>query len=371
MSARTYEASRETRNPGDERAASQVPTDPREIALAHQRERTRMHASTAHLLLPLDIVGAVVDEADATRPSAPAEKATTFDRDAEHGNRITVIHYPDNTTRQFEYGPDGDIIGITERDGSHWTKGNNGHWTKDGSDETWDGTVKVDDKGNVIHIAKNGAVQVDNPSGQHLEVTTLPNGEVGTVKQNPDGSTVTRDDKGRVVQIDYPNDQGSKKFTYDEKGNLKTITETDGTVWTNQGDGTWKSDKGDVWKGSVRIDNATGNMIYTDEDGVRVLHTDHNEQAIEQDMTPYDGRVFSEDDGETSSYQIKPGDNLTRIAISAIRRAKKDPHYKPKQDEINREIDAIVDANPDSITDRNRIRPGKIRVPDYQPDDAA
>ncbi|MBK9144903.1 MAG: RHS repeat protein [Candidatus Melainabacteria bacterium] len=77
-----------------------------------------------------------------------------------------------------------------------------------------------------------------------------------------DGSMGRRvyDPGGRLIESYNGKQKTGYHFSYDSRGNLKTIQREGGEVWTRTrtGSDTWKNSKGEIWKGKVSLNETTG-----------------------------------------------------------------------------------------------------------------
>ncbi|MCA9800347.1 MAG: hypothetical protein KC777_00090, partial [Cyanobacteria bacterium HKST-UBA02] len=92
---------------------------------------------------------------------------------------------------------------------------------------------------------------------------TLLDGSMGRRVYDPNGHLI--ESYNGTQKIGY-------HFSYDSRGNLKTVQREGGEVWTRTraGSDTWKNSKGEIWKGKVSLNETTG--VY-EESSVDIMGT--------------------------------------------------------------------------------------------------
>jgi YD repeat-containing protein len=141
----------------------------------------------------------------------------------------TSMTYPDGTTNRIEYGPDGEVRKMQNRDGSTWKK-EDGEWNRyDDKGKKLDdqmGDIKVTEDGDIVGFDKDGKVEMI----KHPDGGTTHFGEDGT-------SQVTRDIDHKPTDITYP-DGTTNRVDYDEQGNPSELQNRDGSAWKKE-NGEW------------------------------------------------------------------------------------------------------------------------------------
>lgn len=142
------------------------------------------------------------------------ENESGFARDSN--GKIVDISDAAGRRTSFRYDENGVPNAMQEPDGAVWQSTDNLNWTNSETGESRKGKVTVLD---------NGSYTIEKQSG---ESTTL----------NLDGSTVSRDDQGRVTNV--TNAMGeSRRFGYNEDGTMTTMQTPDGMVWSSEDGKNW------------------------------------------------------------------------------------------------------------------------------------
>lgn len=106
----------------------------------------------------------------------------------EKGGKVDSVTRPDGSKSEVKYGPDGKPSEITNVDGEHTYKKENGKWNVYDADgnksDSGMSDVSVNDKGDVVMKGTGG-------SGLPLERTIHPNGDEDTKYPHKDGSSTT------------------------------------------------------------------------------------------------------------------------------------------------------------------------------------
>jgi YD repeat-containing protein len=173
--------------------------------------------------------------------------------------------YPNGSSNEFKYDKDGNAIGMRDQDGNVWRKEGENNWNRyDKSGKRiahFDGQVNVTKEGDIVAAGKDGR---EFHRKNHDGTNSI---------SNDDQSITTKDDKGRVVEVTYP-DAKQNGFAYDEKGQLNQIDANDGSHW-NKENGKWVHyDRNDKqvgnFDGDIKTD-ADGNITVTNKDGNIVM----------------------------------------------------------------------------------------------------
>jgi YD repeat-containing protein len=134
--------------------------------------------------------------------------------------------------RSFGYDAQGRVNRVMEPDGSIWETSDGKHWQKRGSRETRGGEVKV---------GPDGSYSVTNGRGQEV-----------TFKL--DGTQITRNPRGQVESVKYA-DGKERRFNYDASGNINSVREPNGTLWTSTDGKNWsKHASTEKWQGTISVD---------------------------------------------------------------------------------------------------------------------
>ena len=96
-----------------------------------------------------------------------------------------------------------------------------------------------------VNVTKEGDIVAAGKDGREFH---RKNHDGTNSVSNDDQSISTKDDKGRVVEVTYP-DAKQNGFGYDEKGQLSQIDANDGSHW-NKENGKWvhydRNDRGEA-----------------------------------------------------------------------------------------------------------------------------
>ncbi|HEY9869364.1 MAG TPA: hypothetical protein V6D08_09380, partial [Candidatus Obscuribacterales bacterium] len=134
--------------------------------------------------------------------------------------------------RSFGYDAQGQLNKIMEPDGSIWETNDGKHWQKRGSRETRGGEAKV---------GPDGSYSVTNARGQEVTFRL-------------DGTQITRNSRGQVESVKYA-DGKERRFNYDANGNINSVREPNGTLWTSTDGKNWSKHPGtEKWQGTVSVD---------------------------------------------------------------------------------------------------------------------
>ncbi|HEY9868554.1 MAG TPA: LysM domain-containing protein [Candidatus Obscuribacterales bacterium] len=206
-------------------------------------------------------------------------------------DRVTEVKYPDGSSRQIEYGSDGNPKAIASSDGTTWKKEGN-HWNQYRGDEKTG--LTADD----VLVRHNGEIRM-LMSDSDQEIILGRDGSRGD--RTSDGSTVTSDVKGHVTKIEYP-DGVTAKLEY-EGDNLKSIKQSNGISWEKDGDA-WVQ-KRDGKETGIRADdlkiNENGDITMTFKDA-------------KQEMTAHrDGSVTDKSTADNSAITIDANNRVIKI----------------------------------------------------------
>ncbi|MBY0547565.1 MAG: hypothetical protein K2W95_09750 [Candidatus Obscuribacterales bacterium] len=216
----------------------------------------------------------------------------------ETANSVPVaVTYPDKTTRSFVRDK-GDIVSITEVDGTTWTRDRStvGDFVsaKDGSRRSAvgvdaEGVFTFTDSNRARHsVNRTGVDAITNADGTGLEVR---NGQIEKVKRS-NGTTVdcTYDDKKRVLSITIG---GSSKYARTDGGS------SDWTFTENGKPGT-------PWKGNIEV-LPDGTCLYSTPDKNKEYVQPNGKRWIE---TADKARIDINSDGTVSKVTRPDGSNI-------------------------------------------------------------
>jgi YD repeat-containing protein len=252
------------------------------------------------------------------------------------------------------YGPDGKEKTDEREENTKITVNNDGSVTRE---NTTDNTTTTKDINQTTSRTNaDGSTESIKLDGTH----TIKNSDGSSVEHSTDGSTAHKDAKGNITQIDQP-DGKSKKFDYDEKGELVGYTNPEGDHYEQKPDGSWSTADGSGSRkdieimpdGTVRESKTDGGVETTRPDGS--LHIDYqNGTKAEVDskgnFTSYtspDGRRFDSNANGNVTYTTQRSESLQDIAADALKVSHSlEPDYKPSPEEIKETVDELKKYNP-------------------------
>ena len=199
-----------------------------------------------------------------------------------HGD-VSKVTYPGGSNRTFTYDNGNDLTSFTDANGKTYADNKGAFTASDGS--TISGTP---------NMSPDGTLQIDRSDGSSTTYDT-------------NGAAVTADSSGNVSQVQYA-DGTQRQFGRDAGGNINSITETDGSTWSQQADGTWNQyDKtgkatGNTNTATASVDN-DGNYTLKNADGTSetrrtdrsTIKSDKNDNVTEIDYANGKNRQFSYD----------------------------------------------------------------------------
>lgn len=186
--------------------------------------------------------------------SAHQRDGATYTQDIN--NHTTSIQYANGETRSFGYDKDGQLNKVTDTNGKTYTF-QEGRWVGADGKPAQMSNIRVEENGDFSFINKDG--QNITP---HLDRTS----DV----ENANGSRMHRDADGHVTEVTSSNGKVTRKFEYNDKGQLNSITEADGTVVTRGADGKWSDGRTDVTlsnDGTLQYTNKDGHIVLAGTDG--------------------------------------------------------------------------------------------------------
>jgi len=220
----------------------------------------------------------VVEQADGSRTFTRPDGAIVSQRangsliERNRNGRLTKVRYPDGKSREFAYGPGGELNQCRNADGSTWKKDGEDWRLFDQQgvprgDSQAKHQIRVDQQGDFIFEHANGNRTITRPDGS-------------VVSENTDGSWLEHNRASQVTRIRYPDGQ-LREFAYAADGKLIKCRLADGTLWRNDGDA-WRlydrdghrtgetlgSGKMDVDRqGNLTIERSNGKRTITRPDG--------------------------------------------------------------------------------------------------------
>lgn len=235
--------------------------------------------------------------------------------------KIGSVEYPDRgsgkvESRTFKYDAKGELSEVKQHDGSTLKKGADGKWharLPDGSKGAIFDSAALDDKGNFTY----------EMTGSKLKFSKAADGS-STMESGKDGTLVKFDKFDRPVES--TNASGTRKFEYNDKHELTSITHADGTKFVKDGTDSWKEfgkdgkETGKVWKGKVDSD-LIGGIVYkeagSDEtiseltDGTKFIE---KKDGSTSQFSP-DGKLKSVDypSGQRSEFKYAPDGTLNEV----------------------------------------------------------
>jgi YD repeat-containing protein len=310
----------------------------------------------------------------------------------EDGKSSTVVQFDSKSravettgkmgTRKFEYNDKNELTAITHPDGSKYLKEGPDSWKefdKDGKEtgKIWKGRVDADLVGGYYY----------QEAGKPERISEFPD---GTKFVEKDGASVEIAPDGKVKSVTHPNGQSSE-FKYGADGNVTEVKVPDGTIYRTTDGRTWTNSKtGESFEAKVEVvqpdgwytierngkkttmwadgsvsqeDLATKKYSLLLRNGTTRIFNDGQTATPSRVITPQGREVVFAADGSASSYEVKGGDTLGRIARDLlIANNTLDQNYQPTAKEVDEAIELIIKTN--GITDRNRIEKGqKLRIP--------
>jgi len=217
--------------------------------------------------------------------------------ETEPPGRVTRVIYPGGKWSDFEYDENHKLKGVKSSDDTTWER-QDGVWLK------YDKERKPIDDVGAITVEKNG--DVVERAGDFKIKTTRRNGDVEIVENypsktkqivHPDGSGITTDKPGHVLEVKYP---GGKKNEFEYEGDkLVKVKSSDDTTWEREGNDWFKYDKSheriDHLGGEITVDK-NGDMVEMDGD-FRSKTTYHNGDVETVENYPSKTREITHPDG--------------------------------------------------------------------------
>lgn len=272
----------------------EVPND-LSTRLVVERNGTRIFTdlTSKHLLERTGAFGAVkftlddYGEAETEETVEADDSSVTRHRDTS----IKELRRPDGYTVQFERDQAGNVTRINESNGASWMRNADGSYTLEGTDETIQGELKIDENGYEFHKA-NGEIVRRDLAG----FSTITADGIERLRINSDGSRIVRDEHG---QIDRTMDAAGRWCFYGyEDGKLTTVQEPGGTQWQTE-DGThWLEVKPNGSIGARR----QGEYSF-EADGTRVFKQSNGVERIEKS----DGSSLIRENGDVVEITDKSG----------------------------------------------------------------
>lgn len=202
--------------------------------------------SPERLSVPMDeSVANILRELQKSRqaePSAGLPKVLVqgVERD---GDRVSAVHYPDGTSRKFEYTDKGDLVGITQPNGTVWKR--NGNTWLSSDNKRFGGNIRVDRDGTYAYEQSPGIITGIDSDGrkfneekvlgaadiEQMYYRHLPqldkdgDGELSQSEAEAGKSLAGR--AGYLATALHENFNAVKKFSNDNFGTEKNITSAD------------------------------------------------------------------------------------------------------------------------------------------------
>jgi YD repeat-containing protein len=258
---------------------------------------------------------------------------------------LTAIRSEKNGERKFVYNEKGTMTGMTEPGGRQWSSEDGKNWHSNTPKET----RKFEP------LAK--------PNGQYSEIY-----EGGKTKTfGNDGSSVTRDEKNRVVEtLTASNEKKTFFYEGDSKTPQKYTESKSGTeaTWTKTGDKEWQS-------------SAPNQKPFR---GEKLIHADGSLESIDKEGSRkaelLDGRVIAKDSlGRPSYARIEnkeykfnyDGNKLVSQEVTEPDGTTRQFNAQGKLEKVGNPDKSTVDYNQDGTVKSSMDRLGRIREFSYKP----
>ena len=182
------------------------------------------------------------------------EKKLIQGEDGVLSEHVTRVTHPNGERQEIEYDEKGNPIKWSSTDPPEtMVKQPDGKWLytrKNGTTETFDSDVTVNDNGDISHRFKDGSFEeVYKRDGT---VTEINRGDDGKINE------VHFDAEGNVTEIKHPNGKSSRiEYDKNDPPNPTRITRPDGTEWRKEGS-SWHEYEdgkptGDISRGDITV----------------------------------------------------------------------------------------------------------------------
>jgi hypothetical protein len=170
----------------------------------------------------------------------PKTQITGVERD---GEKVKAVHYPDGTSRKFDYGNNGDLIGITQPGGTVWKRSGNTWLSND--NQRFGGKINVSRNGTYTYENSPGLFVGIDPDGRKFtqesvvgasDLESMYYQHLPQLDKDGDGQLsesevdAGRSESGRAGYLAvalHENFRAVKKFSNDDFGTEKNITSAD------------------------------------------------------------------------------------------------------------------------------------------------
>ncbi len=204
--------------------------------------------------------------------------------------RVDKITYPDGDSATVKYDRAGNASEIKQKDGTTFKQEKDGWGSYDAHGKKLshlDGTVTVNDKGEITAAGKNGFKEVQRPDGS--STTTYPD------------KTVVDEKNGRVTKVTRPDDSKTE-VKYDTQGRPTEITGVDGEHTYKKENGQWN-----VYDSDGRKSQSGMKSVEVDSNGDIRMKSDSVDLPFERTLHPNGSEetTYPHRDGSSTTYYLK------------------------------------------------------------------
>lgn len=219
------------------------------------------------------------------------------------GSHISEVKAANGDVTTLEWDSEIGVKSYTDKTG-HWKTDDGLHWTNDNGQKKTE-TVTVDGEGTISHDDGKSVVYAHTDNSRMVREAT--------------GGKRIYDDKGHLTETVDANNK-VYRYGYDDAGNVNSVTDPEGKVWTTDNGTDWTTQDGSQkWTGEVKVDQRDGSLTYTDKTTQKetVVRTDGSETATDRDPGSASfGKVMTTDKDGNKKVDVPPVDQ-NQIAKAA------------------------------------------------------
>ncbi|MBC7999289.1 MAG: RHS repeat protein, partial [Leptolyngbya sp.] len=247
--------------------------------------------------------------------------------------QVTEIKSANGKLRQFEYGPEGKMVKMTDSTGT-WTSTDGANWKNEKTHSVWAGRREAAQDGLYREVSESGDKKI----------------------YKPDGAIIAADPTGKITRVTDTTGQW-RAFEHGPDGQVKKVTESNGASWSTANGTTWRKNSGNEtreMKVSVRTDGTyeekdlkTGNRTVGLTDGRELTFDKESRIQNVVDETGAHTKYTYDKTGKVSNFEVtnKDGSQITFDANGRVSKTKSiDNQVREFQHDKNGKLTEVKDS---------------------------